>query len=44
AYESLLSDESLSPDVLDDLPSTRSVESASSRPKSRYKNRLVGAE
>ncbi|CAL1282548.1 unnamed protein product [Larinioides sclopetarius] len=44
AYESLLSDESLSPDVLDDLPSTRSVESASSRPKSRYKNRIVGAD
>ncbi|GFT45194.1 kinesin-associated protein 3 [Nephila pilipes] len=44
AYESLLSDESLSPDFIDDLPSTRSVESASGRPKSRYKNRLVGAE
>ncbi|XP_054719786.1 kinesin-associated protein 3-like [Uloborus diversus] len=44
AYESLLSDESLSPDMLDDLPSTRSVESTSSRPKSRYKNRLGGVE
>ncbi|KFM69323.1 Kinesin-associated protein 3, partial [Stegodyphus mimosarum] len=44
AYESLLSDESLSPDVLEDLPSTVSVENTSCRPKSRYKNRLVGAE
>lgn len=44
AYESLLSDESLSPDVLDDLPATKSIESASCRPKSRYKNRLVPSE
>lgn len=41
AYESLLSDESLSPDVLEDIPVTRSLESASCRPKSRYMNRLA---
>lgn len=44
AYESLLSDESLSPDVLDDLPSQKSAESTSCRPKSRYKNRLASPE
>ncbi|KAG8182560.1 hypothetical protein JTE90_007297 [Oedothorax gibbosus] len=44
AYESLLSDESLSPDNAEDLQSSRSVESASGRPKSHYKNRLIGAE
>ncbi|XP_071042317.1 kinesin-associated protein 3 isoform X2 [Parasteatoda tepidariorum] len=44
AYESLLSDESLSPDVLDDLPPAKSIDSASCRPKSRYKNRIPGPE
>lgn len=39
AYESLLSDDSLSPDILEDLPSNQSTENNSCRPKSRYKNR-----